>query len=135
MPLWLFFTTGRKILPLPSLCIFDCIMFDLSNLENVLQYNSTALSFYQGFFSWYSNIPIIALPFLKALFYTCTTLFDSLPNHIKNAELKRSVITPCLVCTASTICSVMSIVKPVQSKPHKSEQAFKNTLSIHALCI
>lgn len=106
MPLWLFFTTGRKILPLPSLCIFDCIMFDFSNLEIVLQYDSTALSFYQEFFSWYSNIPIIAHPFLKALFYTCTTLFNSLPNQIKNAQLKRSVMTPCLFCTASTIYSV-----------------------------
>lgn len=131
MPLWLFFTTGCSLYFLFLLFVFltaSCLTFLIWKMfYNIIQQHSH--------FTRYSNIPIIALPILKALFYTCTTLFDSLQNHIKNAELKRSVMTPCLVCTASTICSVMSIVKLVKSKPHKSEQAFKKTLSIHALCI
>jgi len=76
-----------KILPLPSLYIFSCVMFVYSNLEMFYSRNHHHTHFTRN--SSVLQYPNHRTSFLeKAPFYSCITLFNSLPINIKNLQSK-----------------------------------------------
>lgn len=87
-----------KILNLSSLYMFGCLLFDHSSSEKFYSkkprpHTHISLETYVLFL----NIQNIQQPFFfNAPWYSCTIIFNRLPNHIKNDRSSKSYKTLCL---------------------------------------
>lgn len=84
-----------KILPLPSPYIFRSLVFVHSNSDKFYGKNHVHRHFSRNSSSAIASIPIIEQTLLKSLrWYSCTNVFNNLPNRIRLTPILR-LLRPC----------------------------------------